>query len=102
MSFIKNDIIQYTSTGNKAPLRIPSGYKRINVRLECTSSTAKIQTTVYPDTVVEADPSAATWRDWDAGDITTSHESRLVGAASYIRVVVDAGTDVKLIIRMDK
>jgi len=96
MSLATSRIYAYTTTGNKSPLIMPDGYLRFNVRLVCNSSTAKIQHTLYPKSVVEADPALAQWVDWPFGTITTSKEARIAGAPTAFRVVVESGADVKL------
>ncbi len=96
MAKANSGIFAYTSTGTKIPIIVPDGYVRYNVLLVPTSSTAKLQHTVTPREVVESDPSMATWEDWPDGFVTDTTSSRLVGAATAIRVDISAGTDVKL------
>lgn len=96
MSLNEADLVQYTTVGTKDPLIVPAGYLRYSVTLVPNSSVAKIQHTVGPKSVVEADPSLVEWVDWPDGPVSTPTEADLVGAATAIRVVVLTGADVKL------
>lgn len=98
MSLREPKLFSYTSTGNKAPLRVDLGFTRYNVSLEPTASSAKIQHTYYPIEVVELDPSAVTWYDWPEGVVSVPTEGRVVGSITAIRVVVETGSDVTLVV----
>lgn len=96
MSLAVSRLYEYSSVGEKDPLIVSDGYKRFNVRLDCINGSAKLQHTLYPKDVINADPSVASWEDWPFGVITSAKSAALVGAPTAIRVVVLSGDNIKL------
>jgi len=88
--------LEYTSVGVKDPVIVPDNYLRYNINLLPVNSVAKIQYSITPRKVVNADPSVATWQDWSEGNVSSQTLARLIGAATAIRVEVLEGSDVTL------
>jgi hypothetical protein len=98
MSRDNSRVYEYTSVGEKTPIRVPEGYMRGGIALVPVDSRARVEHTYYPYDVVKLDPSVVTWHTWDAGDTNKVTEARLLGAPTALRVVVVSGDDVKLVV----
>lgn len=75
-----------------APIYLPGFVYNVSAGLSFPSGGAgKVQHSLADRTLIEADPNAVQWFDWDSGDVVVATSAALQGAATAVRLVASGG-----------